>query len=105
MLNQFDTKSAIAISLVTSMIAMAFVLALRAPDSDIFKIVIGGLMTVGFSNIISFYFGSSSGSKAKDDTLNQIAITSSQPAVSVSSVAPALAPINQPLAAPSPPAN
>ena len=80
--SKFDTRSAIAIALVLAMIAMAFVLAFRPalPDSDVFKILIGGLMTVGFSSIISFYFGSSSGSKAKDDTLNQIAANAVPPA-------------------------
>ena len=73
MVKNFDTRSVIAITLVLSMIAMALVLGYNSPDSDTFKIVVGGLMTVGFSSIISFYFGSSSGSKAKDDTLNQIA--------------------------------
>ena len=70
----FDTRSAIALILVCSMVGMAFVLAFHpAPDSDVFKVIIGGLVTVGFSSIISFYFGSSTGSKSKDDTLNKIA--------------------------------
>lgn len=81
MLEKFDTRSAIAVALVIAMIAMAFVLAFRpaVPDSDVFKILIGGLMTVGFASIINFYFGSSSGSKAKDDTLNQIATNAVNP--------------------------
>jgi hypothetical protein len=75
MFEKFDTRSAIAVALVIAMIGMAFVLVFRpnVPDSDVFKILIGGLMTVGFASIINFYFGSSSGSKSKDDTLNQIA--------------------------------
>ena len=79
-LSKFDTKSAIAVVLIVSMVAMAFLLAIRNPDSDIFKMLMGGLVTVGFSNVISFYFGSSSGSKAKDDTLNQIAVSAAAPA-------------------------
>lgn len=81
MLKDFDTRSAIALALVAAMIGMAFVLVFRptVPDSDVFKMLIGGLMTVGFATIISFYFGSSAGSKAKDDTLNQIAVASAAP--------------------------
>lgn len=75
MLKDIKTADVIALSLVGSMIAMAFVLAIRSPDSDIFKMLMGGLVTVGFASIIGFYFGSSSGSKAKDDTLNAIAQT------------------------------
>lgn len=70
---RFDTRSAIAMVLIIAMVAMAFLLAIRNPDSDIFKMLMGGLVTVGFASVIGFYFGSSSGSKAKDDTLNQIA--------------------------------
>ena len=79
MLDKFDTKSAIAVTLIASMVAMAFLLAIRNPDSDIFKMLMGGLVTVGFASVINFYFGSSSGSKAKDDTLNQIAVNAIPP--------------------------
>ena len=63
MFKDFDTRSAIALSLVAAMIGMAFVLVFRpsVPDSDVFKMLVGGLMTVGFATIISFYFGSSAG--------------------------------------------
>ena len=81
MLDKLDTKSIIALVLVTALIAMMFVLVFRPtiPDSDVFKMLIGGMMTVGFSTVINFYFGSSAGSKAKDDTLNQIAATVTSP--------------------------
>lgn len=95
MLKEFDTRSAIAIALVCSMIAITFVLIFHpAPDSDILKVLIGGFMTVGFASIINFYFGSSTGSKAKDDTLNQIAVATAIPP----------APIVPPAAPPAPPA-
>jgi len=83
MLKQFDTRATIAIMLVVAIITMAFVLAFRptsAPDSDVFKMLIGGLMTVGFATVIGFYFGSSSGSKDKDDTINQVALAQISPA-------------------------
>ena len=71
-------------------VLLAFVLAFRpnVPDSDIFKVLIGGFMTVGFASIINFYFGSSSGSKSKDDTLNQIAAAATQTNGSAEHAAP-----------------
>lgn len=69
-----DPQSFIAIVLVLSMIALVFVLAFHgAPDSDMFKLVVGAFVTVGFASIVQFYFGSSKGSAAKDDTINKIA--------------------------------
>src|SRR5262249_53338571 len=71
-----DTKSFIAIVLVLAVIGLTFGLALkRAPDSDIFKMMPGALMTVGFATIIGFYFGSSQGSKDKDDAISHIAMS------------------------------
>ncbi len=68
-----DTQSFLAITLVVSLVVLVFLLALNGQsDSDTFKILVGGLMTVGFSNIIGFYFGSSQGSKTKDDTINTL---------------------------------
>jgi len=69
-------QALIAIMLVVAMIALVFVLALRkepTQDSDLLKIVVGGLMTVGFASIINFYFGSSKESATKGDTLSKIA--------------------------------
>lgn len=66
-----DTQSALAIILVTAVIVLMFVLALTGKtETDTFKIMVGGLMTVGFASVIGFYFGSSAGSKTKDDTIN-----------------------------------
>lgn len=77
---KLDTQSSIAIMLVVAMIALIFVLVfVKVPDSDVFKMLSGGLMTVGFSSIIGFYFGSSSGSKAKDDTMNNVVANLSKP--------------------------
>jgi hypothetical protein len=82
-----DPQSFIAIALVLAMIALVFVLAFRSnlPDSDMFKMVVGGFVTVGFANIVQFYFGSSKGSAAKDDTINKIA-TDAKPATVPDSV-------------------
>ena len=66
-----DTQSALAIILVTAVIVLMFDLALTGKtETDTFKIMVGGLMTVGFASVIGFYFGSSQGSKTKDDTIN-----------------------------------
>lgn len=66
-----DPQSFIAVVLVLAMVTLVFVLVLRGtvPESDMLKMVVGGLMTTGFATIISFYFGSSKGSKEKDDAL------------------------------------
>ena len=66
-----DPQSFIAVVLVLAMVTLVFVLVMRGsvPESDMLKMVVGGLMTTGFATIISFYFGSSKGSKEKDDAL------------------------------------
>lgn len=73
-LDRFDTKSAIALLLVAGMMTIAFVLIFKqVPESDTFKMLLGGMMTVGFSSIINYFFGSSDGSKEKDRTIGEIA--------------------------------
>lgn len=73
-----DTQSIIAVSTVASIIILVFVLAFTGKaDSDVFKVLTGGLMTVGFAGVMGFYFGSSASSKAKDETINTLA--SNQP--------------------------
>lgn len=64
-----DTPTIIALVMVGAIVALAFMLAARDPGGDMFKFMVGGLMTVGFASVIAFYFGSSSGSKNKDDAL------------------------------------
>lgn len=71
-----ETRDFIAIILVSAMVGLLFALVLRPttiPDTPIVNIVVGGFMTTGFAAIIQFYFGSSKGSAAKDDTINAIA--------------------------------
>lgn len=66
-----DPQSFIAVVLVLAMVTLVFVLVMRGsvPESDMLKMVVGGLMTTGFATIISFYFGSSKGSDKKDEAL------------------------------------
>lgn len=68
-LAQFNTRAFIAIMLTISMIALTFVLALRGPETDAFKVLLGAMLTVGFASAIGWYFNSSLGSEKKDDTL------------------------------------
>jgi hypothetical protein len=69
-----DTPSFIALILVISIVGLVFLLAITGKsDSDTFKILVGALMSVGFTNIVGFYFGSSQGSKDKDTALASIA--------------------------------
>jgi hypothetical protein len=102
-----ETRDFIAIILVMAMVGLMFALVLRPttiPDTPVTNIVIGGFMTVGFSAVIQFYFGSSKGSVAKDDTINAIAAGASPPIVeqtatsisapaTVTQAAPAPAPV------------
>ncbi len=77
-----EPQALIALLLVVAMIALVFILALRkepVQDSDLLKIVVGGLMTVGFSSIVNFYFGSSKESATKGDTLSRIATGEATP--------------------------
>jgi ammonia channel protein AmtB len=66
-----EPQGFIAVTLVLAMVSLVFVLVYRGsvPESDMLKMVVGGLMTTGFATIIGFYFGSSKGSKDKDDAL------------------------------------
>lgn len=76
-----DPQSFIAVVLVLAMVTLVFVLVMRGsvPESDMLKMVVGGLMTTGFATIISFYFGSSKGSDKKDDALISKASTPTEP--------------------------
>lgn len=73
LLDRFDTRAFIAIELSTSMVALTFVLALRAPETDAFKVLLGAMLTVGFASAIGWYFNSSSGSEKKDATQAKVA--------------------------------
>lgn len=70
-----DTQSFIAVFLVMALIAVTVILLFKpdAASSDVVKTLLGGLMTVGFASIISFYFGSSKGSEKKDDVISSVA--------------------------------
>jgi hypothetical protein len=77
-----DTQSSIAFALVFAVVVLIFVMALTGKtETDTFKIMVGGLMTVGFSNVIGFYFGSSQGSKTKDDTINALSAPPATPLI------------------------
>jgi len=73
-MNTNNTPSIIAVALIGAIIALVFLLAFMGhADSDVFKVLVGALVSVGFTNIVGFYFGSSASSKAKDDTINTMA--------------------------------
>lgn len=72
---------AIAALLVVSVVALAFILAFRAPDGDMFKFMVGGLMTTGFASIIAYFFGSNTGSKDKDVTIARAMAATNGPPV------------------------
>ncbi len=103
MLQRVSVQSYVAVMLSTSTVAMIFLLILHPMQQadDVTKTAIGAMLTVGFASIINFYFGSSQGSKAKDDTLNAIALQpAAAPPAPVPPSPPAVAP--QPEKAPEP---
>jgi succinate-acetate transporter protein len=69
-----DIKAFIAIMVIFAVIAIAFTLIFspNVMDNDMLKMVVGALVT-NFAGIAHFYFGSSTGSKDKDDTIGRIA--------------------------------
>lgn len=73
LLDRFDTRAFIAIILTLSMIALTFVLALKGPETDAFKVLLGAMLTVGFASAIGWYFNSSAGSDKKDTTQARVA--------------------------------
>ena len=77
-----DTQSFIAIALVIAVIALMFSMVFRGQaDTDIFKVMAGGLMTVGFANVVGFYFGSSKSSEGKGQTITSLAESPAAPVV------------------------
>lgn len=77
LLDRFDTRAFIAIALTSSMIGLTFVLALRAPESDAFKVLLGAMLTVGFASAVGWYFNSSSSSDKKDAAIVSMATSPS----------------------------
>lgn len=64
--DKIDAPSAIAITLIVAVVALMFVLVFHGvPDSNVFNLVVGSMLTLA-GTIVTFYFGSSSGSKDKD---------------------------------------
>jgi hypothetical protein len=73
LLEMWDTRAAIALALTFSMITLTFVLALRGPETDAFKVLLGAMLTVGFGSAIGWYFNSSAGSDKKDAVQAKVA--------------------------------
>lgn len=90
--DNFTTRAFIAGSLNCSMIALTFVLALRAPESDAFKVLLGAMLTVGFASAIGWYFNSSLGSEKKDDIQAEVAGKLADKVAIPAAVAAAVAP-------------
>ena len=89
-LARLTVRDFIAVELSTSLVALTFVLALRAPESDAFKVLLGAILTVGFSSAIGWDFNSSAGSDKKDEIIasNAAVIASSAPVTTTKTEAP-----------------
>lgn len=77
-LDRMDMRGLIAFTLVLCVMALAFLLAVTAPTSQTFNILLGGIMTVGFASVVQWYFGSSSGSAMKGEALAKTATAQTQ---------------------------
>jgi hypothetical protein len=71
-------RGALAIVMVTGVMAMGFYLAVWHADSDIFKMMLGTVIGTSLSPAINWYFGSSSGSAMKDEALSKTATAQNQ---------------------------
>jgi hypothetical protein len=66
LLARLDRPTLIAVILISSLVLLTFMLVFfKVPDSDVFKMLAGGLLTMAVT-VTQFDFGSSSGSKDKD---------------------------------------
>jgi hypothetical protein len=68
-LDRINMRDVLAFMLLAGVVSLAFFLAVKAPETDVFKILLGGMMTTGFAGVIQWYYGSSSGSAMKDEAL------------------------------------
>jgi hypothetical protein len=95
-----DTPSLIAATLVGAIVVLPYVMiATGKTDTDVFKVLVGALISVGLTNVVGFYFGSSASSKVKDETINTMA-SAGVPTASVTAAAVAAAPAAAKEAAP-----
>ncbi len=76
-----DTRAILAVFLVVSVVSITFLVILHPPASDnqLAQVLVGALVTTGLAAIIGFYFGSSSSSKDKDDTISSMVIKQPTP--------------------------
>jgi len=77
-IDRVDMRGALAIVMVTGVMAMGFYLAVCHADSDIFKMMLGTVIGTSLSPAINWYFGSSSGSAMKDEALAKTATAQNQ---------------------------
>ncbi len=76
-----ETRAILAVFLVMSVVAITFLVLIHPPASDnqLAQVLVGALVTTGLAAIIGFYFGSSSSSKDKDDTISSMVIKQPTP--------------------------
>lgn len=68
--------------------AFGMMLFFPVPEAnrDVVNVVLGGLMTVGFAGVISYYFGSSQGSDQKNKTIETLAAGAVAPITTTTTV-------------------
>ena len=110
MLQKLDTATALALTVTGAFILVIFgwmFFPPKAADAGSLAVLntLTGVLGTSFVSIMTFYFGSSKGSKDKDDTISQMAVTAQsgngnggEHAAAVASPAPLAAVVPPPVA-------
>lgn len=96
MLQKLDTATALALTITAAFILVIFgwmFFPPKAADAGSLAVLntLTGVLGTAFVSIMTFYFGSSKGSKDKDDTISQMAVAS-QNGNAPAAIAPAAVP-------------
>jgi hypothetical protein len=70
-----DVRSTLALIVVASSLTLVFVmLFVDIKDNKLIDMAVGIILSGGFTTIVNFFFGSSAGSKDKDDIIGKVAL-------------------------------
>ena len=93
MFQKLDTSTALATAITTAFVLVIFgwmFFPPKAADAGSLAVLntLTGVLGTAFVGVVQFYFGSSKGSKDKDDTISQMATTATTTATSIPVAAP-----------------
>jgi hypothetical protein len=67
------------VTVVLIVIILLFFVTIPTPNKDVLNTVIGVLVGTGFGSVVGYYFGTSSSSKAKDETISTLLLPTPPP--------------------------